>query len=352
MSIIPYICPLLLCLCTVFLIWAAEAAHRPFKGTTEWILRAAHPPRMSPGTDSSGKLAGLDAVPIVIVTLIYFVIMYLASGGVDFQNPISVMTFVSAGLTMPVNYFIAKLLTGKFNSSVFAAVLCLADAWFLSGASLNQAAGLFAATLYVLFLIIYINRPFFMIPGGIFLGCAVFFANGNVIFALLGVIISIVLSILQGSAKPFIVNLIFGIVVPAIVYCVPNYILNGKITFSPGFHFDGVALSFVCFAALLVAVITHIFRDKSFVALFVSFGFIISAAAAFTAAVPLPVLMVFPAVYLGNIVFSRGKTAVKAAVWSFAAVMLICLLVRLSVCLFPENDITAALAQYLAAYTL
>ena len=347
MFIIPYIIPALLCLCTILLIWAAEAAHRPYRGTTEWIHRAAFPARMSPGAETASAPAGIDALPAAIVTLIYFGLIYLSLGGVDFKNPVSVMTFVCAGLTMPVNYFIAKLLTGKLNSSLFAAVLCLSDAWYLSGASLGKAAGLFAVTLYILFLLIYVNRPFYIIPGGLFLGCAVFFVNGNVIFALLGVIISIVLSVLQNSAKPFVMNLIFGAAVPAIVYCVPTYILQGKLTFSLGLAASGVPLTTVCLAVMFIAAAVHIFRDKSFFALFASLGFLINAAALFMSAVPVPVLTALPAVFLGNIVFSRGRAAGKTAVWIFAGITLLCLAGNILAVLLSHNSAITGLTKYL-----
>ena len=302
---------------------------------------------MSPGAETASAPAGIDALPAAIVTLIYFGLIYLSLGGVDFKNPVSVMTFVCAGLTMPVNYFIAKLLTGKLNSSLFAAVLCLSDAWYLSGASLGKAAGLFAVTLYILFLLIYVNRPFSIIPGGLFLGCAVFFVNGNVIFALLGVIISIVLSVLQNSAKPFVMNLIFGAAVPAIVYCVPTYILQGKLTFSLGLAASGVPLTTVCLAVMFIAAAVHIFRDKSFFALFASLGFLINAAALFMSAVPVPVLTALPAVFLGNIVFSRGRAAGKTAVWIFAGITLLCLAGNILAVLLSHNSAITCLTKYL-----
>lgn len=322
MWILPYILPFLTVVSLFFYILSAERAWLPKMGTTEWIKRSVEHKLMSASMQPGFKVR--DIFIFLGIAVVYGGILVTTNFTAFFEIILPIVyTAVSAGII----YLIGVMLFKNRTAAFIAAAMAAADLFLLKTFSADGA--LLALTAAFVFLVILgSDKPMALLPAGLILGAAAFLQPVCIVFTLLPMVGAIVSCVRCKSGKPILMYVLFALILPAAVYCGLSFFIYGSIlisrlctSFVPPvfFNVNYCIIAAVCF---IISVI-HIFRDKSYTALFISLGLVITALLMFNGINLIPLFAGFVIALPADIIIKRGKIRHKLSCIFFSIIMFI-----------------------------
>ena len=353
MSFYPFIIPAVTFVSFFMYIFMSQRAWLPKAGTTEWIRRSAFPKKMSESVLHSLQPADFA---LALVTAIICGGISTVTGSFFFPfTGAGIVYFICSELTVGIVFLTARMLFGTYRSAILAAVFTVSDITLLSlySASPENCAGLFLIALYVLFICLSLKKPLLLMFAGVLLGAAVYYNTVFSVFVVFGAAVTFTAAHIWGKKQLYWMFPLFSVLLSGIVCCVLSYLISVTILPQISFTASYACLDPVylfCAAVCVIITIIHIFREKSFSALFISVGALSSAACVFMGVPAAGIFAGLAMAFSGNIIITRGKLphklfAVIFAVMLFAGVILTgCLLLSLP---YPAVfDIFEKLAGY------
>ena len=319
MSILPYILPTLTVVSLFLYIFSAEKAWLPKMGTTEWITRASAKKHMT--TDIKLKLSWKDIIICIGIAAVYgglLVLMGLSKLSSIVAPIVCTAVFVSAV------YLISYLLFDNRVTALVAAIITASDMFLLLTFTSDYMLLLLLAA-FVLTTLMAVYNLVALVFAGIYLSLAAFIDPSCALFSLLALCPAVVTSIRTKNGRPIYMYLLMCVLLPAVIYIGMNYGIYGNISFvmalrAPEFFNIRYCL---CIAACFIFAVIHIFKDKSFPALFAAVGLVLSAISMFFGNNFVPLFSGITAAVLADIIIRRGKAYNKVFCIIFCAVMLI-----------------------------
>jgi len=322
LSPISYILPVLTVVSLFLYVFSAERAWLPKAGTTEWITRASTPKRMT--ADIKFDIKWKDVVIALAIAIVYGGLLVLANITTVYDNIISI---ICTSLFVGIIYLTAYLLFKNRGSALFAAAITVSDLFLLKTFDADYAL-LCLLAIFALMTLLASYKTTYLIFAGISLGFAVFLEPSCAFFALLPLTGAVISAHNCKSARPLLMYLLFAVVLPAVIYFGFSYAIYGNIllvhtvnsfALPVFFNIDYCFIAAVCF----IFAVIHIFKDKSFTALFAVVGLVLSAAGMFFGSNIVPLFSGLTSACLADIIIKRGKTTHKVFCIIFGAVMLI-----------------------------
>ena len=326
MTTLTSLLPMLTAVSLFLFIFSAERAWLPRSGTTEWIVRTCTPKAMTADTKLDFKIRDIFifiAVAVVFGGILILTNLTSVSGNIP--------AFVYTALFMGIIYLVSLLLTSHRVTAVFAAVIAASDLFLLVTFGTDYVV-LVLIAVFVFMTLFAVNKPLFFIPAGIFLGITAFFEPCCVIFALLPLAQAVLYCVKNKNLKAVLLYILFILILPAAVYCGLSLLMYGSILII--YEFTSLALptffniGYCAITALyLIFTAIHIFKDKSFTALFISVGLVLSAVCLCSGINLIPLFAGFTAAYLADIIIKRGKNIHRVFCIIHGIVMLLPILV-------------------------
>lgn len=315
MSAIPYLITILTAVSLFLFIFFSERAWLPKFGTTEWIHRAANPPKLSPRI--SGTLGGLDVLAAVVAVILYGGII-TALNIFAFPSYSTIIYCICAALTVGTVLLLTKLLFGKTSIAVFAALIFAADTSFLYSITVfgSETMGVFLISIYTLLMLLSAEKPIVAIPSSLFLGIAAYICPKLAAFALLGLCICITEFAVLKKKIHLVLGLVCNTVLPAAVFYGLSALMFGGISMlNEPSTFSTISIDYVYFGIsviLFIITVIHLFKDNSYAALFIAVGLLISIVLSLEGVNCLPIFTGAAAAYFSDIIFRRGSKLHKA----------------------------------------
>ena len=319
MSILPYILPVLTFVSLFLYIFSAERAWLPKKGTTEWITRASSKKYLS--ADIKIRFSWKDIIICAAITAVYGGILILT--GLTKLTSIIVPIVCTAIFTGAV-YLISYLLFDNRITALFASIITAADMFLLMTFTSDYMLLLLLAA-FVLTTLMAVYNLVALVFAGIYLSLAAFVDPSCALFSLLALCPAIVTSVRTKNLRPVYMYLLLCVLLPAVIYIGMNFGIYGNISFvmalrTPEFFNIRYCL---CMAVCFIFAVIHVFKDKSFPALFAAVGLIFSAIGMFFGNNFVPLFSGITAAVLADIIIKRGKASHKVSCIIFGTVMLI-----------------------------
>ncbi len=332
MSIFLNILPVLTVVSLFFYIFSAERAWLPKAGTTEWITRTITQKQMT--LNYKPAFLWRDLPVFLGIVVVYGGFLAVSNLTDVFEN---IYYISAASIFVGIIYLIANVIFENRATAFFAAVMTAVDITLLQPSVSTISVPIFLAVFAYLTLISS-NAPITLLPAGIFLGISVCLEPVSAVFTILPLTVSVTMWIKNTKFKPVLIYLLCCILFPAVIYCAVSYITYGEIliirlltSFIPPItvNIQYLAVTAVVFIMLVI----HIFKDKSFTALFISLGFILCAVCTFLRLHLIPLFAGLVIAYLADIIIKRGKSSHRVFCIIFGIIMLIPLLISV---IYPE----------------
>ena len=205
MSILPYILPALTVVTLFLYVFSAERAYLPKMGTTEWIVRASTPKRMT--ADIKLRFSWKDIVVFLSIVVVYGVLAVLSCFA-EITNHI--FDIVCTALFVGIVYLFAQLIFKNRVTALFAAAMTAADLLLVN--TFDFCVASFAVILFVFFIIISSDNIWAFIPAGIFLSAAVYYNPACILFLLLALCPAAVSSARTKNSKTVLLYAVFCVV--------------------------------------------------------------------------------------------------------------------------------------------
>lgn len=322
MTILPYILPVLTVVSLFFYILSAERAWLPKMGTTEWIKRSVEHKLMTASIQPEFKIR--DIFIFLAIAVVYGGILITTNFTAFFEI---ILPIVYTAVAVGIIYFIAVMLFKNRVTAFLAAALAAADLFLLKTISADGALLVLMAA-FVFLVVLGSDKPMALLPAGLFLGAAAFLQPVCIIFTLLPMLGAIVSCVRCKSSKPILMYILFTLILPAAIYCGLSYLIYGNIliirlmtSFVPPvfFNFNYCAIAAVC----LIISIIHIFLDKSYTALLISLGLVITGLLTFIGINLIPLFAGFVMALPADIIIKRGKIRHKLSCIFFSIIMFV-----------------------------
>ncbi len=311
-ELIPYIFPACICICLIWLICSARNAHLPKHGTTEWIERKCSPDKFSVLQNVTTGKSLLFALACFVISFAAYMCLKNFKFGFD-----TVLAAVFLAIECTCAYLAAYFCFGRELPGFAAFFACL---------SLSLYSGTIGAAfiaLYILFVVLSLDKPLFSIGSGIFIGIASYIAAGNAAFAVFGLLSADTAMCVSKKASHIVCFILFDILLAAGVYTGLCFALDEKFLI-PQLQITMGTLSAFDIMAAVLAVIVFVFGViyKNTAALVVFEGVLITLAAKITGlACSNTVISLLP-VFFASVVSVRGKKRHKAAAFTLCIVLI------------------------------
>ena len=315
MSILPYILPVLTFVSLFLYIFSAERAWLPRKGTTEWITRASTPKTMT--ADIKFDFKWKDLIICLAIIVVYGAVYSLYTNPFRYFEISSFEAFICNCAFIGFIYIIAKgffknRVTALFTSAIAASTLLT----FFYKYYLFEQTVLLAL---IICIICCSEEIALFVIAGAFLFYVVQFRPINILFTLLALCPAVMAAKKRKNGWSILLWAIFCLALP-ISAIFMRY--GTKLSFSL-LNFTIQPLYDIVTAVCLVRTVIHIFKDKSYPALFISVGLIISTICRAAGFGVMPVFEALAIAYPASIIIKRGKKAHRVFCIIFGSVMLL-----------------------------
>lgn len=314
MSILSLILPALTVVSLFLYILSAERAWLPKEGTTEWITRSVTPKRMT--GDIKIDLKWKDIVIALVIVVVYGGLYSLYYNPFRYFEISSFEAFLCNCFFIGFIYIIAKGFFKNRVAALFAAAMTAAT--LITFATTHTLLEDIAFIIFILAILCCAEEIAAFIIAGV---CLAYVANRfpiTVLFSLLALCPAIMATKNRKNGLPILLWAIFCLVLPIIAILMRH---ATKISFSI-LPFTIQPVYDIVTAVCLIITIIHIFKDKSYTALFISVGLIISIICRAEGRNFMSVFTGLAIAYPANIIVQRGKKSHKVLCIIFGSVMI------------------------------
>ena len=328
MSILSLILPVITAISLFFYIFSAERAYLPKKGTIEWIERASSKKRMK--ADIKLDFKWKDLIICMGIIIVYSAVYSFYSNEFLSFELRPLIAFICQSVFVGVIYIFAKMLFKNRVTAFFASAMAAANLTPLFSTNNIEAPLLLLLTVF--FVILAAEYTWSLVPAGLAFAFAVNFAPASILFSILALCPAVMAQKRHKSSRAVLLWIIYFVVLPVAV-------LFWNRDFSVAFsfaHFTAQPVYDAVTAVCLIITVIHIFKDKSYPALFIAVGLIAANACRAAGYNFTHIFSCLAMAYPASIIIKRGKKAHRVFCIIFGSVMLLMFLLTVAHCVLKD----------------